>query len=417
MKISIAISLLILAAAALIGWRDHNELAGLRAENYRLKDEAAAMGIDVDDPVHGKHRPKREREDKLEKARTTAHDIIGLAKEIERLIESGENPDIATQDRLLKFLENLGALDADQLKEMIECFRDADGLTEKMRSLLFSFPVDALIDRNPLVAIKLLLEEQELPVNESFRSYYISSSLSKWSETDPTRALAWVRANSPDFISRQSMETALVHGAARTDLRLAVGWIGEFGVSDTLGVVTKIAGDLDSPSERSDLLRLMKEQPETFGQKEINGALAIMGKEIGKSGYEEGALWIKENGFSEAEITNLIAGGMVSHSKGVDTGRWVEWMGANLSEGPRERFISSNVTDWTKKDHRAAGEWLAALPDGPAKAPAVAAFAKTVAPYDPEIAAQWALTLPPGNQRDGLIKEVERIRAQKKAAE
>ena len=69
------------------------------------------------------------------------------------------------------------------------------------------------------------------------------------------------------------------------------------------------------------------------------------------------------------------------------------------------------------RDHRAAGEWLTALQDGPAKPIAVAAFAKTVAPYDPDIAAQWAMTLPPGNQRDGLLKEAERIRAREKTAE
>lgn len=415
MKIPIAISLLILAVAALIGWRDHHELAGLRAENFRLRGEAAMMGITLDEPSEAQRRTKSERSDKLAVAHQTALDIIVLAKELERLRESGDPTDAAMQDRILEALEILGSLNTEQLKAMIEVFREDEGLTDGSRWMLISVSLKALSERNPKVALDLLVGQVNTFGDVRGRSALISSSISKWSETDPSGALAWVRASSPDLMGHEPMEAALVHGAARTDLRLALGMIREFGISDISGVVTKIAGDLRTPGERANLLRLMKEQPETFGQKEINGTLVTMGREIGKSGYEEGTRWIKENGFSESEIMNLIGGGMVSHAKGSDTGRWVEWMGENLSEERREHFIGRNVTDWTRKDHRAAGQWLAALPDCPAKPPAVAAFAKTVAPYDPEIATEWAMTLPPGNQRDVILKEVARIREEKAA--
>jgi len=54
---------------------------------------------------------------------------------------------------------------------------------------------------------------------------------------------------------------------------------------------------------------------------------------------------------------------------------------------------------WTEKDYQAAGTWLTQAADGPAKQAAVASYAKTVAPYEPETAAQWAITLPPGRTR------------------
>lgn len=417
MRISAAISLLFLVVAALIGWLDHQELAGLRAENHRLAGESAAMGIETDNPGNRQHRIKRQRADKLDEARTTALDIIELARELERLVESGDTTDIATQDQILKALENIGSFDTDQLRDLIECFRDADGLTEKMHGTLFSLAAQALIERNPEEALGLLLAGESLPAPASHRSDLVSTSLSKWSETDPKAALAWVQANTLDFISRQDMETALIRGAARTDLRLAVGWISEFGIPDKSGVVAAIAANLDSPSQRSHLLRLLKSEPGTYGQKEINGALTVMAKDIGRSGYKDAARWIKENGFSEGEITNLIAGGMISHTNGSDPGRWVEWMEVNLTQEPRERHIGEQVSNWAKRDHRAAGEWLTALQDGPAKPIAVAAFAKTVAPYDPDIAAQWAMTLPPGNEREVILKEAERIRAREKTAE
>ncbi|MFM2198438.1 MAG: hypothetical protein RLZZ505_1870 [Verrucomicrobiota bacterium] len=417
MRIPAAISLLLIVVAALIGWRDHRELKGLHAENHRLTGEANAMGIEVDDPGNREHRTKRERADKLEEARTTALDIIELASKLERLIESGDTTDIATQDQILMALERIGSFDADQLRVLIECFRDADGFTEKMHGTLFSLAAQAMIERNPKEALGLLSAGQSLPAPASHCSNLVSSSLSKWSESDPKGALAWVRANKLDFISRQAMETALIRGAARTDLRLAAGWVSEFGISDKSGVVTAIAANLDSPSQRADLLRLLRSESGAFGEKEINVALTAMAKDIGRNGHDEAARWIKENGFSEAEITKLIAGGMISASKGSDLGRWVEWMGVNLTREPRERYIGEQVSDWTKKDHRAAGEWLAALQDGPAKPVAVAAFAKTVAPYAPDVAAQWAMMLPPGNQRDVILDEVARIQAQDKTAE
>ena len=54
---------------------------------------------------------------------------------------------------------------------------------------------------------------------------------------------------------------------------------------------------------------------------------------------------------------------------------------------------------WTEKDYQAAGTWLTQAADSPAKQAAVASYAKTVAPYDPETAVQWAVTLPPGRTR------------------
>ena len=37
---------------------------------------------------------------------------------------------------------------------------------------------------------------------------------------------------------------------------------------------------------------------------------------------------------------------------------------------------------------------------------AVRAYAKTVAPYEPQTAANWALTLPAGDERTGLLKTI-----------
>lgn len=198
-----------------------------------------------------------------------------------------------------------------------------DDLGDEMRKFLLNVASGKLIERNPKAALELLAGSGN-PLNEpSNRQGHIHASLSKWSETEPSGALAWVRASNLDFMGKEGMEAALIHGAAQTDLSLAM---------------------------------------------------------------------------------NLITGGLVSHAKGAEMGRWVEWMGESLSEEPRDRFISERVRDWTASDHHAAGEWLAALPDGPAKPASVAAFAKTVAPHDPQVACAFTQAQPasPGRSRRRL---------------
>jgi hypothetical protein len=409
MRISSAISLLILALATLIGWRDHGELSRLRAEREKLSAEALERGISLDDAADADHahpRTKRERADKLVEARRAALDIIALARELERLQESGEATNIETQDRILGALEQLSSLNADQLTALIAEFRDADGLGDEMRKLLLNVTVRTLAERNPKAALELLAGNGNPLDDLSMRRGLVLDSLSNWSQTDPSGALAWVRASNLDFLYKQTMETALVVGTARSDLSHSLNLIREFGISAPGNLLVKIAGDLRAPSQRAELLRMMKAQPDQYGEKEMNAVLVTMGRTVGKDGYEEGVRWITENKLGEAEITNLIAGGLVSHAKGAEMGRWIEWMGESLSEEPRDRYISERVSDWTASDHRAAGEWLAALPDGAAKPASVAAFAKTVAPHDPQVAAQWALTLPPGVKRTETLKAV-----------
>ena len=64
------------------------------------------------------------------------------------------------------------------------------------------------------------------------------------------------------------------------------------------------------------------------------------------------------------------------------------------------------VKTWTRQDYKAAGEWINSTGDGPARQAAVSAYAVTVAPYEPESAAQWAETLPAGKDRDEALEAI-----------
>lgn len=98
--------------------------------------------------------------------------------------------------------------------------------------------------------------------------------------------------------------------------------------------------------------------------------------------------------------------GLISSARNEDKGKWIEWVGDNVPAGSRKKMILIAVRDWTQSDYRAAGEWLAKLPDSGLKNESVRGYVDAVAKYDPEGASRWALALPDGKQRLAAMRTI-----------
>ena len=92
--------------------------------------------------------------------------------------------------------------------------------------------------------------------------------------------------------------------------------------------------------------------------------------------------------------------------KNGENGQWIEWIGKTLSPDKVDDKISRMVYNWTQSDYQAAGKWLGSAADGPTKNTAIRTYAECVSGYEPATAAQWALTLPPGKDRDYTLKVI-----------
>ena len=421
MKISATISLLILLAAALIGWVGRRgELAEAEAEHTRLMSEAAALGIlriDPDDPGKELRVTKRgrenERAEKQAEAHQVAREIIALAIEMKSLEESGKAQTEAMEERTLTLVDRLLSLDGGQLEIAIADFRASKDVDGEMRNGILSFAIMTLAEEHPERALQLFTEGGDNSLSSGEGKHQISAALAKFAAQDPDAALEWVRANSakhPDLVTDQ-VKNGLIRGAAKNDMKLAFGLITELGIKDASNALNEIADTAEDMKARKEFLGLLREFSEKNSATEAgssgSGALSYLAPGIAKDGFAAGSRWIEENKLSPAERA-ILARNIAMNAKGPEKGQWIEWMGEGLSGNERETRIEASVQQWTQSDHRAAGEWLAALPEGPAKAPAVAAFAKTVAKYDPQIAAQWALSMPPGEKRAETIKEIHR---------
>jgi hypothetical protein len=417
MKISAAISLLILVAAALIGGMgQRKELAKAEAEHTRLMSEAAALGIlrfDPDDPEKELRVTKRGRADvragKEAEAHEVAREIIALMIDMKAFEESGKETDEAIQQRTLALIDRMISLDGGQLETVIADFRASKEVDGNMRDAVLSFAIMTLAEEHPETALKLFTEGGDDSLGDAVGKHQISAALAKFAAQDPDAALEWVRANSgkhPDLVT-DYVKNGLVKGAAKNDMKLAFGLITELGIKDVSDALSEIADTVDDMKARNEFLGLLREFSKKGEGSRGSDALGNLAPGIAKEGFAAGSRWIAENKLSAAESA-VLAGGIAMNAKSSEKGQWIEWMGEGLSEKDRETNISVTMQQWTRSDYRAAGEWLAAAPEGPAKAASVSAYAKTVARYDPQIAAQWALTLPPGEKRKGTLAAIHR---------
>lgn len=415
MKISIALTLLILAIGGLLGWQDHQQLTAVRTRHAKLVAEAATSGIILDPtrPDEGGRITKRERENKDAIALQAASDFIAFAREMEAMEKNGGPPDDKMQQRILEFMDRMMALDSSQLKTLIAEFRAAPDLKEETRQGLIGFSIMTLANDHPQAALTLFTESSDLLDDNPMGNHVINSSLAKWAKDDPLAALEWARTNGekhPDLVTDDA-KTGIIAGAAANDPKLAFSLIAELGLKDASDGIQKITDAAHTPAERTATLAALQDYLATItdpaARKETEWtATNQLARRAVNDGFEAGSKWIEQAGLSQDQLAGLSRGGFPHAIKSEDSGKWVEWMGSHLPEKNAAQGIQNLVSNWTRNDYQAAGTWLATAPAGPTKESSVRAYAETVAEYEPETAAQWALTLPPGKQRDQTLDNI-----------
>jgi hypothetical protein len=414
MKISIAASILILLVAALFGVPNHQRLVSVRESHAKLVAAAAQLGVSIDpnhpdDPVRV---TKREREDKEADARAAAAEFIAFAREMEAIQKKGGPPDEAQQKRIMEIMDRMMSLDPAQLKILIAEVRAAKDLKDEMRQGLIGFSIMTLSNDHPQAALALFTESSDLFKESGMGNHVISSSLAKWAKDDPLAAVEWVKKNSakfPDLITEDA-KRGLISGTAAQDPRLAFKLIGELGIKETSQSINGIILAAKTPEERTATLTALREHLATITDEKTRtelseNAVRRFAHNIADAGFEASARWISESNFTPTELDSL-ASGLFGYVKSGETGKWIEWIGEKLPPDKADDRIRNLVNNWTRNDYQAAGKWLTAAPDGPTKNAAIRSYAETVSKYEPATAAQWALTLPPGKDREQTLKTI-----------
>lgn len=415
MRKSIALAIAIIVLGSIPALFQQKRLADLRDNQRKLTTQAAKLGIAIDPSSTGgdARLTKRQREDIEKRASTAASDVLAFARELETMRRNGTENDAAFQSRATDMMARLLELDASQLKRVIAALRDDEGLSAETRGNLIAFTINTLAKDHPEAAITLFTESQDLMAKNLLGEHVVSSALTEWAQDDPSAALAWIRKNAathPEIADDQA-RCGVLAGTAESDPKLAFQLIAELGFKDPSEAIHAIMGSgNDDPDRRTILLEALRGHLATITDEEqrdeLSGkALELMARTSDRQDYDALTGWIEDAELTPKEKAQF-AEGLSYYTTKADTGRWVEWLASSLPAEKLADPVKELVGEWTQQDYLAAGKWLSEAADGPAKISAVEAYAEAVAEYEPQVAAQWAMTLPPGPRREATLRSI-----------
>ena len=415
MKISIALSLLILVLGSVFCWQENQRHVSVHASYEKLVAQAAQLGIPLDptSAVEGVRVTKRGRqhEDKEADAKTLAAEYIAFAKEMEAIEKKGGQPAMATHEESQKFKDRIMALDPTQIKILIAEIRANQDLKPETQKELMSLPIMILASDHPQTALALLTESPDFMKENGMDWSAVSTSLARWAKGDPAAALEWVRVNSakfPDLVADEA-KYGVISGTAVNDPQLAFKLIAELGLEDGNEAISNIVNAPKTSEERTAILTALRAYLTTLPEGEIRdqasrGALCELGINTGMDGFEAGSKWLENAALTPLELVDFFD--LNYGVKREETGKWIEWIGTNLPVEKSKDSIRWMIGNWTKNDYHAVGKWLAVTPDGPSKNISIRCYAEDIAEYEPENAVQWAMTLPPGEDRDETLNNI-----------
>lgn len=414
MKRSFLTAALILAAFACLGWHDSSRLASTREHNSRLLAEAASLGI-TPDPANPWRQVlanrKRETRPPL-----TAAEYIAFVNEMNAKRKQGSESQLSEEEsmkRVVAMMERLSALNADELKHLIAELRTSTELDGDARDGAVNRALFSLASNHPQAALAFLIKSDETLVDRPMCIGFIGTALSGWVKDDPVGAVKWVQQQSDQHsnLITDEVKRPLIVSVAGQDPKLAFQALDDLKFKDHSIAVASIMSAGKTPAARTDALQALREY--TTGltdarkrDKALGAGLSSLAEHAARENFQQGSQWIDSAKLSPAELQNLGSSISAHNIQTPDTGRWVEWLGSRVPSEKTSNRISEMIDAWTQKDYIEAGKWLNSTPDGPTKQAAVRGYVQAVAAYEPETAAQWAMTLPASKDRDRSLRQI-----------
>ncbi len=412
MKISLTLSVLILAIGASLGWRGSQRLAGVRENRTKLVAEAASLGISPD-PSRRKdpdRTSKHDRENKGATAKAFLAEFAAFIKEMEASGKTLDSLDEADMERVKEIMASVSSLDPGQLKILVTEVCAAKNLKDERGDWIVASAMRLLADDQPEMVLALFTELPDLLNKDNLkRRDLFSSALTKWATAEPMAAFEWVRKNAAKFtdLVTDDAKEDMLSGIATNNPKLAFKLSGELGLKDNWQVLCGMACAAKTPENRMVTLAAIREYRATLP--EDQGARELIGRFTGRlamEGFTPASQWFAGADFTPTEL-ETVADCLISCIKPDETSQWIDWIGEKLPAEKAAGPISNIVRRWTENDYQAAGKWLASTPASPTKNTAVRSYAETVSQYDPATATQWAMTLPPGPDRDATLKHIQ----------
>lgn len=247
----------------------------------------------------------------------------------------------------------------------------------------------SLLNDKPREAIRWFEEQTALGNTDIANSAFRTAILVREARLDPDSMLA--RAMSPDFASDSE---ALSH-------------LGGF-----------IATTLGKPAEHRQFLTALRRAQEAG----VSSAqlLEIREEYVGnlsetfmEFGFEDTSL-IVDSEFTPDEKMRLLD--TLSHRGDLpEPAKWAEWMMKidravwKSASDPNARHPAIGIlSNWSRSDRDAAGEWLGKIPEGEIRTEMICEYAWNIASIDPLKAADYLPDIPEGKARANIVRKIEK---------
>ena len=415
MRISIAISIIILAIGLATGLMHQRQLTTLRKDREQLAKRAAKLGVQVEsrDPTGRSKLSIRRQESSDSPTLSVLDQLSAYRRAMEELRQSGADCGPALQNQGFDLMERLMDLDPEEMKQVIDSLVADMPQPEQeySRRQMIELSIQMLAEDHPDVALSLFTNSRNLIEELEHGETVITTSLANWAKKDPAAALAWIHQNQEGVpgIDRNEMISSTLAGAAKTDPKFAFKLLSEVE-TDKVHAIRAIAEAAHSPDDRTATLSAFRTYLTTVSdpvERESLRKIALGGfvESLSKESFETATSWMGAQNFSAEERDELVRA-LPEMATIEQSGKWIEWMAHSLPPEKLGERVDQLVAPWTAMDCHAVAKWLGGQPDGPAKTAAISAYAKTVAEHEPQSAVQWAMTLPAGEERSKTLKDI-----------
>lgn len=420
MKPYLILAAIIGIAMAILAWLQEDHVRTLEVEHERLLRRAASLGLSVEGlqatksegslaatgdgagAVDSGHRAT---------AREFARELIAVAKLMKEWEKKGEPAPMEAQQQAMFAFQRLLELDPAVIPHLVDEIRNSDELGEEEKSQVVMISYMATAQNAPEAALNLFVNSTDLIDKAANAKDLVKMSLASWAGKDPEAALSWLERNEsalPGEIASESRRNTIAAVFSK-DLAMGLRLARELDKEDLDEMSSQLGNFIPKPAEQLELLRLLRKDAGTPSDGILReGTIRGLAHSLATRSFEEARDFLEEGDMSESEQT-LLAERIGAETRSMkDPGAWLPWVQEHSPEEKAGDSVKSIVHHWTTTDFRAAAAWIGEQPTGTLRNTATHEFARTVAGHEPESAAEWALTLPPSEERIALLRHIHR---------
>ena len=372
MKISIAVSILILALGAMLGWQDRQQLATLRTIQNQLTAEAAQLGSSSE----AAQVTKRERPTRATAVTLSTDEIIEMAKEMEQTSIFASSYHSACNALQLRILETLSTLDSTGLISLLTKIHADQNLNPATRSNLSYSCFTVLANDHPQAALALFTGSPEFFAEGDRGRGMVLTALACLARDNLSAALDWLQSHPQHF--HEEAKGEIISAIAEQDALLAHRLITDLNFKISSYSLLQIQKSQKTWEGKSTALTGLREYLATIPNEESRDELARislsgLASALAKEDFDFATRWISRENLTSKELGQFIGGLSISTTH-PEIGRWIEWMRQSAPSNSPDSRVGHHINLWTEFDYQAA--------------------------------MRWALTQAPGRDRDQVLKKI-----------